>query len=296
MISVVALSDPDYSVLVRTYNASASQWNETWESLGNGGASRSAVSICTAESWRPDLWVAAEDAIRHNNWAYPRDDYYVPDQGITWPDAISFGTNITSRPAIACRDDNYIHDLMVYGADRSVWHMTYSNSTSSWSTPFSYTTEFRGDPSVLNYLDQRVDFFGIGTDQAMHHFYYSNTTGHSSMESLGGSFQSVPSAELTGADRIDVLALGMSGTLLHRACLNNTWSPEWEDLGVVGNSAPLLINLDTDPPKLAMFVLGNDGKINQTSWTKSSDLSWKDLSWSSMGGNMTGGYVREQLY
>jgi hypothetical protein len=79
-----------------------------------------------------------------------------------------------------------------------------------------------------------------------------------------------------------VVALETNDRLQHRVL------SEWEDLVVFGNKAPLLVNITmTEPEKVRVFVIGETGEVNQTTWTVGPELSWKDLSWEAMSGNMT---------
>lgn len=91
--------------------------------------------------------------------------------------------------------------------------------------------------------------------------------------------------------RIDIVALGTNDQLRHRVLQGAEPISDWEDIGVFGNSAPLLINLtssNVQPERVAMFVMGTDGQVNQTVWdVVPSELSWKNLVWTSMGGNLS---------
>ncbi|KAK0617503.1 hypothetical protein B0T14DRAFT_525324 [Immersiella caudata] len=127
----------------------------------------------------------------------------------------------------------------------------------------------------------------------MYYGAWSKREGHAPLVNLGGSFQSVPSAVATRqGDRVDVVALGTGDTLMHRVLVGGRWTANWEDLGVFGNSAPLAVNLTTNPEAVSLFVLGTNGEMNQTVWQVSEELSWKALRWSSMGGNLTASYFR----
>lgn len=289
-LSVVAVADPTGDVRLRTFDDS--EWNSTWEDVK--GQPVSAVSLCAVNLDRLDMWAAQSGIIVHNYFRPTADDFYAPSSSSTWqgePTASSDG--MTTRPAIACRNDTFIHDLMVYD-NGTVQHSKWSPAT-GWTSPykpFNDAYHFKSDPVLLATTNDRLDFFGIGTNGGMYHFSWESATSYSTMDDLGGSFESLPSAVATDdGKRIDVVALGSNGTLLHRVLQDTTWSPAWEDLGVVGNSAPLLLNVSsTQPEKVVAFVLGTHDEINQTTWTASSDISWKDLAWSSMGGSMSSAY------
>lgn len=298
-LSVMAVADPDHSVRTRLYTASAAAWtSEAWENLL--GQPTTAVNLCVVNSTRLDSWaVESSGAVLHDYWVPAAGDFWSPSQNKGWQATRSFDQAIGARPALACRPDAYYHDMVVYGAtDKAVRHTTFSDAT-GWAPTVTIAggrQQFQGDPVVLATSSSRIDFFGIGTDGTMYHFSWTKSSGYSVLESLGGSFQSVPSAVVTGADsgssgvgRIDVVALATNDTLQHRALIDSVWSP-WEDLGVFGDSAPLLLNLSSQPEKVAVFVLGLNGELNQTTWTVSSDATWQNLQWSSIGGKFTTSY------
>lgn len=297
-LSVMAVADPDHSVRTRLYAASAAAWtSEAWENLL--GQPTSAVSLCVVNSTRLDSWaVESSGAVLHNFWVPAAGDFWSPSRKKGWLGTRSFDQAIVARPALACRPDAYYHDIVVYSVDGAVRHTTYSDAT-GWTPAVTIAggrQQFRGDPVVVATGGSRIDFFGIGTDGAMYHFSWTKSSGYSILESLGGSFQSVPSAVVTGAGsgssgdgRIDVVALATNDSLQHRALIDSVWSP-WEDLGVFGDSAPLLLNLGSQPERVAAFVLGLNGELNQTTWTVSSDATWQHLQWSSIGGRFTSAY------
>lgn len=145
---------------------------------------------------------------------------------------------------------------------------------------------FVADPVVV-WTGDRTDIFAISTDGAMHHgrYLYRAYT----ETSLHGSFESVPSVLMTGDDRVDVVALGTDHLLKHRTWLADTgWEPEWEDLGVFGNSAPLLFRVSGVSSRINLMVIGHGSELNYTSWEESDSLSWKGLgTWESAGGKLT---------
>ncbi|KAK0719268.1 hypothetical protein B0H67DRAFT_572794 [Lasiosphaeris hirsuta] len=293
-VSVTAVSDPDHSAQMRHFTIANSVWGP-WQSIG--GRLESAASLCVVNGTRLDVWAAAGGTIAHNFYLEDEDGFWMPTVSSSWQESADFGEQkIATRPAMACRWNEFGHDVVVYGADKTVQHSTYSDKT-SWTPVFSYAgaagfAGFQGDPVVLASSNDRIDFFGVGVDAAIYHGSWTASAGHSALERLGGSFQSVPAAVVTRSGRIDVVALGTSDTLQHKALVGAKWPEEWEDLGVFGNSAPLLQNLTTTPESVAIFVLGKDGEMNQTVWTVSSDLSWKNLDWAGMGGNLTSAYFR----
>jgi hypothetical protein len=171
--------------------------------------------------------------------------------------------------------------------------MQFSGET-GWTPPTSRGGKFLGEPVVVEVNSERLDFFGIGEDKHMYHFTWSRGGGYTALEDVGGSFESVPSVAVTGSGpRLDVVALGTNDKLQHRVLQGSKWASDWEDLGVFGNSAPLLVNMTlTAPQKVGVFVIGEEGEVNQTTWSVTPDLSWKGLAWKGMGGSMTTEFYR----
>ncbi|KAK0644300.1 hypothetical protein B0T16DRAFT_460372 [Cercophora newfieldiana] len=288
--SVFALNDPNH--MVRTAKFVDPSKIPEWELIG--GPVSSVVSTCAVNGTRPDLWTSSGEAVAHNYGFGPGYDNAWNVQSQTgWPIDLSFGVKISSRPGVLCRSSPSVHDLVVYGEDGAVRHMQYSE-TAGWTPSTNRGGKFLGEPVVVEVNGERLDFFGIGEDKRMYHFTWTKDGGYTLLEDVGGSFQSVPSVAVTGrGSRLDVLALGANDHLQHRVLQGSRWASEWEDLGVFGNSAPLLVNMTrTEPEKVGVFVIGAAGEVNQTTWTASSDLSWKNLIWKGMGGSMTTEFYR----
>lgn len=145
---------------------------------------------------------------------------------------------------------------------------------------------------LLRSVTTALTFFGIGVDYAMYHFSCSTSAGYSPLDSLGGSFASIPSVIVSkDGFRIDVVVLGRDGRIKHRALKGSTWGPEWEDLGGFGNSAPLAVYVDSSPQHVSLFVIGQSGDLTFTTWEVNESISWRDLPpWTSIGGNFTVNY------
>lgn len=296
VMSVMGVADPDRQVRQRTYNGSLDGWSSgQWENLM--GQASSPVTLCLVNGSRIDAW-ATEPAgnVMHNFFMFEVADFWSPNGGQGWQGSANWGTQrIMATPGVACRQNNVFHDLVTYGqTDKLIRHATYSD-LGGWSSPVSVggNQQFHSHPVILTTSDTRFDFFGVGADLAIYHFSYTDTAGHSGLESLGGAFQSVPSAILTSSSgtniRFDLVALSTRDTIQHSTFQGGVWSP-WEDLGVFGNSAPLLVRLTTQPAKIAVLVLGTEGQVNQTTWTISSDASWKGLQWTATAANLTSAF------
>ncbi|KAK0644016.1 hypothetical protein B0T16DRAFT_447800 [Cercophora newfieldiana] len=297
-ISVVAVADPDHSARTQMWSPEDATWQTEWKNIA--GKATSAVTLCTVKGERLDFWSGdiSNKVVAHNFLGRFKLEYWAPDLSKDWQGSADWkaGPTIKGRPGVACRYDDYGHDIFAYdGTGATVRHSAYREST-AWTPVFTMDSGagfkgFQSDPVLLASANDRLEFFGIGVDKKMYYGAWSKQAGHSRMVDLGGAFQSVPSAVVTRSGRVDVVALGMSDTLMHRVLQGGQWSAEWEDLGVFGNSAPLAFNLTTTPERVGVFVLGENGELNQTVWEVSSELSWKGL-WAGMGGNLTSSYFR----
>ena len=291
-VSVFAVTNPEHRVSMKTFTGSVANAS-TWKNLG--GPVGTALAACTLNDTRHDLFAASGTDALHNLFTgnQTADRWRIPEDwgNVGWERIVDFDVAIaSSRPGLACRQDRFYHDVIVYDPTGAARHVTYTDQ-SFWSPSTRLGGSFKGEPVLVAVRADRFDFFGVGTDKALYYFTWTNAAGAGPMQNLGGSFESVPSAVVTGNldnPRIDVLALGTNHQLQHRVIQNSSPVSEWEDLGVFGNSAPLLVNLtNTTPQRVAAFVLGRGGELNQTMWTVSRDLSWKNLVWTSMGGNLT---------
>lgn len=284
-----------------------------WKDLG--GPVGSPLATCAINGTRADYYALDGTEFLHNlsHRNGTVDMWKHPDQlGIAAWDTgedLKIVLNQTTRPAVACRPSYFVHDLAYYDDKAAVRHGMWA-----WHLPGDHWTEFtdlggkfHGEPTLIAVGADRVDFFGIGQDAAMYHFIWEGGN-HSSLESLGGAFHSAASAVATGSGlvapsspggnntaarniRIDVVALGNDDLIYHRVLLGREWVSDWENLGVVGNSAPMLVHYGGGSSELTervgLFVVAYDGQVKQATWTVSSEPSWKDLQWTSMGGAMT---------
>jgi len=289
---------------------------EEWEDLGGpvpvlkGGGKLSACALNGDE--RADWYFISGSGVKQNVWdgnpnatfsSDPNSNstggatgkWYHPGNGdAKWHSTADFGLSLlpSSRAGIVCRRDRWLHDLFVFAEDGSVRHASY-NLEITWTTPNNRGGNFKlpggaGEPVVTNVGSKRVDFFGIGEDRAVWWFTWdSEQARYTDLVSLGGDFQSVPSVVVTGSSelRVDVVGLGTNGRVWHRVMLGSRWVLDWEDLGVAGSSAPLVVNVGDS--KVGAFVVGRDGHVDYAVWAVSSELSWKKLRWTSMGGNVT---------
>ncbi|KAJ9133704.1 hypothetical protein NKR23_g10611 [Pleurostoma richardsiae] len=290
------------------------EWNSTWVDMLEHSAS--SVSLCVLDNTLNDpsnasagvmpgqleQWVvdASSRQVVHDWWRGDVGNFAAPGAGTAW-DASMGGVASSSAPALVCRGDSAetVHNLLIYDTDGALNHREYLLD-GGWQDWENWGGSFVADPVVVMVGFERFDFFGIGEDKAMHHLTWINGTGasSSSMESLNGTFQSVPSAALTGLDpvRIDVVALGTDDSIKHRVLVGSSWTDDWEDLDVRGNSAPLVFNYEIvggSPNITGIAVIGSDNELRFTSWeTTTSVTSWAGLgNWTDAGGSLTTEYL-----
>ncbi|KAK3317917.1 hypothetical protein B0H66DRAFT_555824 [Apodospora peruviana] len=291
-----------------------------WKDLG--GPVGSPLGTCAINGTRGDYYSVENTAegakflhnLSHRNgtvdmWKHP-DQLGVPQ----WDVGANFTFNQTAKPAVVCRPSYWVHDLVFYDDKSAVRHgmWAFHIPGNHWTEFTDLGGKFKGEPTVIAVGADRIDFFGIGEDAAMYHFTWTEADSHSALESLGGSFHSAASAVATGliasstgnstvngtgSVRIDVVALGMNDHIFHRVMRGKRWVSDWEDLGVEGNSAPLVVHYghgsSEQPERVGVFMVGYDGQVKQATWTVSVEqTSWKDLKWTSMGGAMTSDFFR----
>ncbi|KAK4229597.1 hypothetical protein QBC38DRAFT_97171 [Podospora fimiseda] len=291
-LSVLAASDTDRVVQIKTFSSPTT--SSQWESIGL--LSQSSLSTCVLNSTRPDFWSTADMTVNHN-FLEPENSFSPNAKDGDWPGSATFNDKLmgSARPGIVCRQDgDYYHDLVVYGIDGGVRHSIYRKDR--WLNPSNLGGKFKGDPTVAQVGNGRFDFWGIGDEenQGMWYFSWSKEGGYTPLERLGGEWESVPGVIVTGSggkERIDVVALGRNDRLWHRVLKGNKWVEQWEDLGVFGNSAPLVVDLGGG--RIGIYVVGVDGEVNQAVWSVSEETSWKGLIWTGMPGKrMTTAFYR----
>lgn len=308
-ISVAAVTDNTNMVQMTRFTLDPTGQNnftvDGWQDLG--GPVDSPLATCAINGTRGDYYAFRGQEFLHNlshrngtvdMWKHPQ------QLGIAaWDGGDDVGSSQTAKPGVVCRQSEWVHDLVYYDANGAVRHGMWA-----WKVPGNHWTEyvnlggkFKGDPTVIAVGADRVDFFGIGEDKAMYHWTWTEAGNHTELENLRGSFHSVASAVATGLTsapaaaapddvRIDVVALGTNDRVHHRTMRGMKWVSEWEDLGVEGNSAPMLVHYGSSkegPERVGLFVVGYDNQVHQATWAVTEDPSWKDLKWTSMGGAMT---------
>ncbi|KAH9436510.1 hypothetical protein MCOR27_010148 [Pyricularia oryzae] len=196
-------------------------------------------------------------------------------------------------PGLACRDGPTMrHDVVVYSNATdgfAAYHEWYDFRNFTWSKSHKVGGTFKQGtrPILVEVSKDRFDFFGIGADDAMHHFTFEQQGNpqYSKMESLGGSFASNAAGVAMGAarDRVDVVAIGKGdGRLKRRALVGTRWDAEWVDLGVTASSVPRLMRIADD--ELIITIVAADKTVWYSEVKIQGDGSWSELKWQAIGG------------
>ena len=308
-ISVFAPRQDDFNVLTAGYDNGSLP--NSWEALGESVAGT--IALCRLPAGyvnagldpaeRIDQWVINRESrgIFHNFWNNAINAFQEPATYKEWESSPSIQPSASSL-AVLCRKEDPVHTLLMYanGTD-SVRFRHYTGSTRAWNSWVDIGGKFKGDPVLVPVNETYFTFFGIHLDGDIVTFNWTNATGvgfRPALASLGGNFSSMPSAVVTQTNplRLDVVALGLDGKIKHKTFQNGKWRNDWDDLGVSGNSAPLLLKYEVKPGlgvegrnKTMMAAIGADSQLQFATWDTSTNLAWKELmsSWTSVGGNLT---------
>lgn len=286
-IDVYGVTDSTNSIEYQTYMEGS--WSSSWKATQ--GQTRYALATCHVqygERERMDAWLRGlDEGLWHD--AIKRmvaEDSSVSFDHWDWESA-SKGSRLGSAPAMVCRNDATYHDAAFYNlTGRGVQHVQFSDED-GW-TQSDRGGRFVGDPVLVSPSSSRIDFFGTGEDDAIHHFTWSKNDGYTDLENLGGEFESVPAVVATSSNRLDVVALGKDDKLKHRALIGSTWTSDWEDLEIFSNSAPLVVKFGSAPIQIGVFVLGEDKDVMFATWNVTESGSWKEeiSNFTSIGGTI----------
>ena len=91
-------------------------------------------------------------------------------------------------------------------------------------------------PMSVSWAKERLDLFGVGTDNRMYHKWWIGSWG--GWEDLGPTrFNSTPMALSWDKNRLDIFDLNASVACVHKWWDGSNWGPgrtvEWENLGGV---------------------------------------------------------------
>jgi M6 family metalloprotease-like protein len=141
--------------------------------------------------------------------------------------------------------------------------------------------------AVVSWGTNRLDIFGLGTDNQMFHKAWDGTAWRPSVagwDALGSTFNSPPAVVSWGANRLDIFGLGTDNQMLHKAWDGNAWHPSvtgWDALGGTFNSPPAVVSWGAN--RLDIFGLGTDNQMFHKAWDGS---AWRPsvTGWDALGG------------
>jgi len=271
-------------------------WQEKWQPLGG-----IFITPPTVTSWGPgrlDVFaLGLHGGAWWKTWDEARGGWDPPNE----PDAkwLSLGGCFIGRLAAMSWGPGRL-DVFGVGTDSTAYHRAWQGQ---WrSTDLTGHGVFQGDwaprdgweplggrftspLAVASWGPDRLDIFGVGTDNAMYHKawegqerrWYPDQNWHF----LGGGFSSPPAVVSWGPNRLDIFGLGLDGGVYHKAW-EGGWSPsetEWEPLGGRFTSPPAVASWGRG--RLDIFGLGVDNTMYHKAW----DAGWDpETDWEPIGG------------
>jgi hypothetical protein len=144
-------------------------------------------------------------------------------------------------------------------------------------------------PAAVSWAANRLDIFGLGTDEAMYHKAWDGSSWRPSItdwERLGGILRSPQSVASWAANRLDIFGLGTDKAMYHK-WFDRGWRPsitDWERLGGICASPPAAVSWGSN--RLDIFGLGTDKAIFHKAWDGS---RWhpSTTDWERLGGIFT---------
>ena len=245
-------------------------WN--WDNLGGGLHSGTGPGASSRGSSQLDVFVQGTDGALYHR---PFD----PTNG--WQPWDSEGGVLTSDPASVSWANDRI-DVVGRSTFGDVVHI-------AWTADFGWHPwDSLGGGTISGArmgISTRgaglLDVFVEGTDRQLYQDVWNN--GWSGWIALGGPIASGPSSASWASDRVDVVAIGTAGDIVHRAWTADFgWHP-WDSLGgsAASGTAPTISS--RGPGLLDVFVTGTDAAVYQDSWNN----GWSG--WHEIGGPFTSG-------
>lgn len=139
-------------------------------------------------------------------------------------------------------------DIFGLGTDNQCYHKWWdgSNGGSVWGPSLAgwepLGGRFNSPPVAKCWGPNRIDIFGLGTDNQCYHKWWDGSNWGPSItdwEPLGGTFNSIPTVTSWGLNRLDIFGLGLDNAMYHKSWDGASWGPgvlEWENLGGIFDS------------------------------------------------------------
>jgi hypothetical protein len=164
--------------------------------------------------------------------------------------------------------------------------LVVNNSGSNGEVDLCYGTVGPASAAVVSWAADRLDIFGLGTDNQMYHKAWDGawSPSQTGWEPLGGVFNSPPAVVSWAPGRLDIFGLGTDNQMYHKYWDGSSWGPSqtgWEPLGGVFDSPPAVVSWA--PGRLDIFGLGTDNQMYHKYWDGS---SWgpSQTGWEPLGG------------
>ena len=155
--------------------------------------------------------------------------------------------------------------------------ITAGTTSGNLDSPFPLGSRVSG-PAVA-WSSDRLDAFGIGTDNALYHMAWDGAN-WSGWENRGGTLMGTPSVVSWGPNRLDVFGIGTDNALYHMAWDGSNWSG-WE-----GRGGTLVHPVDAvcwGQNRIDVFGIGTDNAMYHMAWD---GASWSG--WENRGGTLLG--------
>ncbi len=146
----------------------------------------------------------------------------------------------TTTPAVNWAPSNTVTDCGQHA-------LVVDNSGSNGEVDLCFGTVGPPSVAVVSWAADRLDIFGLGTNNEMFHKYWDGSKWGPSptgWEGLGGTFNSPPAVVSWAADRLDIFGLGTDNQMYHKYW-DGSWGPSqtgWEALGGVFDSPPAVVS------------------------------------------------------
>jgi hypothetical protein len=190
-----------------TWNSS--EWS-SWNCLGGTWASFTPTAVTWAVG-RLDIFVVhpVTKALYH---------VYFDDS--SWQLNGSFenlGGYCTERPTAVSRSTGHI-DVFVRGGDAGLWHLSYSQTWSNW-TSISGNTSIQAEVEAISWDTNRIDIFAWGADLSLLHKSYNATldawTPSDGFEELDGVLSGPPKGVSDAHGSMHVFSYSRYNVLQH---------------------------------------------------------------------------------
>lgn len=253
-----------------------------WEAMGG-----EFITPGAATSWgeaRVDVVAVGSDSqMFHKAWI-----------GSSWypssTEWANLGGSFATAPAMNSWGENRF-DIVAGGANQRMLHKAWLGA-SFWPSATGWDDlwgSFTGTPALASWAETRLDMLGVGDDGQMLHKAWTDSSWSPSERTwweLGGSFESssTPAATSWGDGRLDVIAVGTMGQMLHKVWDQSAWMPsatEWESLGGSFASPGAIVTSGSN--RLDLFSCGPDKQLYHKSWRDSTWLP-SQTDWAASGG------------